>query len=531
VLITVNSVCEQSIKVQGLDDNMPVKQVTAEVQTDYSGGLNAAENPLNHTQNETPDCANVHSNVFASIEKRKGKAKLNTSAVGATAKANALSELALSTTNLKQVAVWDDGFYKMDGLDGTWDAVTDTLSLPNSRCEIVSYLSKAVIFAHDGSVNPQSWDGSAGATATISGAAAFKYGYADDVTGRLWVCGLAGFEGVTYFSPTNTLSFDTTNDKIQLSSTDTILGFKSLRGRLFGFGVQGWYRIDDLGGNPRYGTRFVAGPGTLSPGSVIPVNIQGVGNVIMYLTPNKQLYIFDGSTTARVSFKFDHRSTFSSAHTVDRMSAALFDEVQAVYWPERNWYMLHYAEDSATSNQNCMVYDLFSKAAFPFTNVACNAATVARTSTGENRLLQAGYTGYAWRADSGNDDDGATIPSHYTLSRKPSEKQQRAAMQKWRQINLTMKATGLFTVDMLASMEFSTSLQTIHSPSLRGTGDLLGTTFVLGTSVLGGSEAVIVPIGIDRLGKYIQIRLQENSTNPAWQLFGDELLSKPVGAY
>lgn len=500
-------------------------------QTDYAGGLNAAENPLKIKDNESPDCLNAHTNVFGSVEKRKGKIKLNSVTVGATKRGNASLDYVVTTTSRKFLTVFDNTLYKMDDLDGTWDALTMTVTIGSGRAELRQYLTKAVLASHV-SGNVQSWDGSSGAMATISGSAAFKYLGVDDISGRLWAAGLASNDGVGYFTPVNALSFDTTNDKLVISNTDVIVGFRQLKGRFYALGRNNIYRIDDLGGDPRFGARPVAHPGTLSPESAQVGDLLGIGEGILYLGTDKQLYFFNGTDTARLSYKFDHRSTISSAQTLDQISAAYLDEVHAVVNPLRNWYMLHYPSGSDVINNNCMVYDLNSQSAWPFNGMPANTAALVNDGNNALRIYQTGYTGFTWQFDSGNDDDGSAINSYYDFSRKPSQEdaRRRGLLHKWRQIALAMKATGAYTVTLQVRMEFATGYTTLKAVSLAGTGAQLG-SFVLGTDVLGGQEGILDMIGVDRLGKFCQFRIQDNSSNPAWQLFGDEVTARPVGVY
>jgi len=79
-------------------------------------------------------------------------------------------------------------------------------------------------------------------------------------------------------------------------------------------------------------------------------------------------------------------------------------------------------------------------------------------------------------------------------------------------------------------MDFATGWTELQDIDLSGTGATLG-SFVLGTDVLGGVEALGEVVGIDRLGKYVQLRLEDDSSNPAWQLFGDEITVRPLGVY
>src|SRR3990167_686116 len=135
-------------------------KATAVSQVDFSGGLNCNDNPFTVQDNETPDSNNVIPGLFKSIQRRKGKAKLNTTGIGASVVFNSLFDFAVTDSNHKFMAIADDGIYKMDSFDGTWDSITDTVPINNDRGEIWSFYaggSLATVTTYN-PVNIQSWN-------------------------------------------------------------------------------------------------------------------------------------------------------------------------------------------------------------------------------------------------------------------------------------------------------------------------------------------------------------------------------------
>ena len=508
-------------------------------QVDYSGGLNCNENPLAVADNETPDCENVLPGLFKSISRRKGKVDLNSSAIGAAVVHNCIFDFPVTDSNHMLMCIADDGIYKMDSFDGTWDAITEAVNINNDRGEIRSFYAGAAYATITGynPVNIQSYNGStAPATcATISGAAAFQYQWPDEGTGRLWAAGLASNGPIAYFTPIATLTFDTTNDKIQISTDGSdVLGYRSLKGNLFSWTTTGIYRINDLGGgtgSARFGVKRVDNSrGTRSPQSLQVVNILGLGEGVMYLDTARQMQFFDGYNTIPMSLKINTRGSGSDAHSLDRISGANLEDCHAVAFNELNSYILFYKEDSDSNFDNAMLYNTVLKSWWPLAGAGllANASGVAYNS-GAEMLYVGGNTGVTWRLFNGNSDDSANISSFYTWNRKSPNKGYQC---KFRQGNFSTNATSSGDVLALsARTNFNSGFQSLGNLGLSPSGDLLGTTFILGTSVLGGIDGKIIPMRIDRIGKLLQMKIANNAGNAPWALFGDEMSVKVIGVH
>lgn len=144
--------------------------------TAFSGGLNSTSGPLNLQDNESSDLQNIDFNKFGSILKRNGYTALNTTTLGASTVGDGLywyEYFSSGTLTQKALLVADDKFYKMDGLDGTWDDITGSLTITaGNHCDFDTFLGKA--YVTNGVDAPFYWNGSGNGT-TLTALQATSY--------------------------------------------------------------------------------------------------------------------------------------------------------------------------------------------------------------------------------------------------------------------------------------------------------------------------------------------------------------------
>ena len=75
---------------------------------DFSGGLVTKSSELNLQPNQSPDCLNVHSDIFKSLSKRLGYAKLNS--VSQAAACNGIYNYIRTETEQHLISLWAQGF-------------------------------------------------------------------------------------------------------------------------------------------------------------------------------------------------------------------------------------------------------------------------------------------------------------------------------------------------------------------------------------------------------------------------------------
>jgi hypothetical protein len=92
---------------------------------DFGGGLITKNSEINLQPSETPDCLNVHSDIFKSLSKRLGYAKL--SSVSQAASCNGLYNYIRTETEEHIISLWSSSLFNMDisgtAWTGTWAAI------------------------------------------------------------------------------------------------------------------------------------------------------------------------------------------------------------------------------------------------------------------------------------------------------------------------------------------------------------------------------------------------------------------------
>src|SRR3990167_6092742 len=132
-------------------------------------GLNTKAGPLSLDDGESPDCLNVHTNIFGTLIKGSGYSLLNTSHNHVTTspgKINGLYDYAVISSISKQMAFFDDKLYKMDALDGAFDEITLASALTNDVMMFENFDGTLLITTLSRDF-PQYWNGSASTTTHV----------------------------------------------------------------------------------------------------------------------------------------------------------------------------------------------------------------------------------------------------------------------------------------------------------------------------------------------------------------------------
>src|SRR3990167_8417616 len=110
-------------------------------------GLNTKAGPLSLDDGESPDCLNVHTNIFGTLIRRDGYAKVNSAHNHVTTspgKLNGLFDYAVSSSTRYLMGFFDDELYKMDNMDGAFDPITSAVALNNNIAEFAQNLNPSL---------------------------------------------------------------------------------------------------------------------------------------------------------------------------------------------------------------------------------------------------------------------------------------------------------------------------------------------------------------------------------------------------
>lgn len=134
--------------------------------TSFSGGLNTTGGPLSLEDKESSDLQNIDFNKFGSLLKRNGYVALNTTAIASSPASDGIwwfEYVASGTNTQKAINVAGGNVYKMDGLDGTWDSITGSITATaNHHVDFENFLNTC--WMTNGYNKPWKWTASGNCT-------------------------------------------------------------------------------------------------------------------------------------------------------------------------------------------------------------------------------------------------------------------------------------------------------------------------------------------------------------------------------
>lgn len=153
---------------------------------------------------------------------------------------------------------------------------------------------------------------------------------------------------------------------------------------------------------------------------------------------------------------------------------------------------------------------------FPF-GINLRAAGVVRESISEDRVLFSDHQGLVYKLNNGDTFDGADYEGYRTTAWiKP-----RSYLDNFfRYIIVYCKATGDHNLDISWGINFQDDFSDVETINLSGTTDLLGSSFVLGTSLLGSVGVIYKQIDIDVVAKSIRFKFSTSNKNEPFTILG-----------
>jgi hypothetical protein len=492
--------------------------------SDFSGGINTKASPLNLAENESPCCINVHTDVFKSLKKRSGQLKL-TSTPFSQLTCNGLYDFYAGGSD-RILSCWDGYIYA----DSSAINTTNTSSLYQFDNFITADGASHLIACNEAHDQPVTWDGSAGSTTSI--AAAPKGSSPKVYMAYCLMNGIAASPSTIQFSalgdyttwPAAYYYVEPTSDG------EGFNGWATLQGTLYAVKPHSLFRMSYTGSSPLFSRRQVTNMGYIAPRTIQNVVLPSTGEVVVGLAPNGGLYAFDGTNMLPISIKIETDNGIAPVSLGTAVkNVSILKNAWAVNIEDLHWYVLCFTnKDSAGVTNNVgIVWDYYSNSFWPFSNMNFLSGAMMNIGTGQKNLIMGGYNGNGYWFNSGNDDDGSPISSYY-FTRKADSKTL-VALKKPSQTWVTTKVTGDYTLGVQYRLNWNSSWINTENV-LQNNGEyFLGTTFTLGTAILGGSEAVTRVFDLPNLQNLIQYKVYDNSTNPAWNLLSIDIPEDSLG--
>ena len=314
----------------------------------------------------------------------------------------------------------------------------------------------------------------------------------------------------------NTLNFDT-NDG------DVITGIRILKGKLFVFKRYSVHRVSYLGSNPTFQVDPILGIGSPSHYCIKEVDMGGeLGTVLVFLTTDKKLAIFDGYNVQVLSDVLTEESNDLFATGDDQplsfadMNLKYVDLFHAVVKNDTYEYILYCVLGSDTSVNYAFVLDYRIGGIYPYDNQIFASCCYVMSTSKSKLLYCAGYTGYMWQMESGNSDDNSTINAYWVSGKiKPALV---SLATKALQLGLNLKEVTSASIINLAlqyRIDWNVSWTTAESHSYNHNDEL-----AFGKTSLSD---------VGTVENMLQIKLKNNSTNPAPTIYGIDLYGTQLG--
>ena len=288
----------------------------------------------------------------------------------------------------------------MDGLDGTWDDTSGTVSITAaSHCDFVNFNNECYIT--NGTDVPFKYTGAAAATniaQDLVDIGLTKAKYLEEFNNYLFFGNVevssTTYQTRIYWSGLKDTTSWSALDFIEIGLNDgqEITGIKKLSDRLVIFKTRSIYNLFFTGDSD---IPFILKRSNSSVGCIAPWSIQELENGLVFLSYDG-LYFYDGNNSFKVSDKVNT--------TIKGFNQSRFSSAVSLVQKDKNRYMLATTSSGATSNNRVLVWDYFNKAFSIY--VGINAADMATFYIGgtDERPYFGDYSGYTYRADTGSDD-------------------------------------------------------------------------------------------------------------------------------
>jgi hypothetical protein len=242
--------------------------------------------------------------------------------------------------------------------------------------------------------------------------------------------------------------------------------------------------------------------GTASPRSVRNVVIPGQGEVVIFLGTDRRLYMFDGFDSVSIGDNVQLNNAITSVY-LNNINTQALDKVFAVVHDDNHWYEIFVPIGTATVPDYSIVYDYVAKSFWPMSNRNFRAGAECDDGSGQAVVYVQGNTsGHSYLTSSGDSDDGSAI-NGYWISPKIGDS---TILSRIDEINLQTKSVNA-------------------TPTLQWREDF-NATYTSVTLSSGTNKHNYNPKLTDN---YIQFKIDDNSTNNAYEVWNLRALTKGIG--
>jgi hypothetical protein len=299
---------------------------------------------------------------------------------------------------------------------------------------------------------------------------------------------------------------DSGSNDIVTSGDTGLTGSAILADRMYVFKKYSIHRFSYTGSTPLVDIKqVVSGIGTASPRSIKNVVIPGVGDVLIFLGTDRNLYMFDGFELKNLSKKITNDNGLTSIYMQNINSQAL-DSCHAVVHNNKNWYELFVPLSTNTSPTHSIAYDFQEDSFWGFSNRNFGSAMISDRGDGLREVYaQANTNGFVYLTQNTNSDDGTNINGYWTSGK--------------------LDGGSVTMLSKIDEVEITTASTASSTPLFSWRADF-ESAWVDKTLAESLNRHNYDP---GRIDNYIQFKIQDNSSNPTFQLWDITGLYRRIG--
>jgi hypothetical protein len=510
---------------------------------DFSGGLNTRNYAKGLEPNFTPNCANVHSNLYKNLVIRNGYTVFSNT-LGQTNSYGLFKYTYLSSgivTNML-VKFTDSKMYKMDGLDATWDEVTMATAQTSNLYSATIYSTASMnylLFSNYDLNTMQIYSGGT-TTSNIDQTTLTSSRFVIAWKNHLW-CLYTKENGVVYpyrlrRTNINTYGSTATDWTAGVSGYDDVItadgdygtALIGLKANIYIFKKNSIFRVIYLGGTPLVEIKQMASIGCESPNTIKKITLISGEEYLIFLGTDNRVYIFDGYNAPQSISELAMDNNGLTPYSLDKVNKSRRMYACAENYNKKHWYVIFVPHTGSSTNNLGYIIDYYAQPFSIWPIIGVNALTCveAEDSTGNRNLYFDKNDGITYTFDLGDSDAGIAINAYYETPKLKTDKL--PYLKKAQQIQSFWKPVGNFNTTLAYRIN-DTTTYTSNTINMAGEGDKLGSTFVLGTSKLSSQVSISTITDIPQILNTIQFKITNNTTEPKTKLYELDLLGEPEG--
>jgi hypothetical protein len=487
-------------------------------QISFTGGLNTTASQLALQDNESPDLQNIDFDIFGSIIKRNGYAKLNGTAIATSPTIDGLHWFEFTSgTGITRMAIAVAGgkLWKMDDLDGTWDDITNGLTITAGNHGYFSNFLNEV-YITNGYNLPIKYDGATASAMTVpTGLTIAKFNALFNNYLFLANCTVSGVthKSRIYWSTIKNTGTWNAADFIEVAMDDgqAITGLWALGDRLVIFKERSIYILTFTGDADIPFILPSGGKTNSSVGCAASSSIQEIENGLVFVAADG-LYYFDGFNSYKISDKIT--TTFLT------FNQTRLNQISSLVYKKKNVYMASVPLGSDITNSLILVWNYALKAFSQYTGIAAASMSVFYVNGNDERLYFGDYAGFVYRMDTGANDNPlgveTAIDAYYWTNWKAFRD---LIVLKSVPECVVYHTLENATLDFAYAFDLEETEQYSHTINMATSSDVYGTG-LYGTATYAGIGSALKRIDLTGRGRVIRFKFANDRVDETFRIDG-----------